>query len=1563
MKPAKKPAPSHADRYQKAAQLYAGGSFAEALDALTPLLAPAAGALRADALNLAAACSLPLQRSADAERYWRAALKARPNYPEVLNNLGVILKSTGRTDEAEASFRRALALCPDYAEAHNGLGALLHEVKRHEEAVAACRRALELAPAHPEALHNLSLALFALGRLDEAEAASRDLLAQRPGHATALVHLGNVLAALHRLPEAEQAHRAAIAAQPGLAEAHYNLAVVINLQGRAAEAEAPCRQAIALRPDYAEALFHLGVLCHTLERDEEAEALYRQVIALCPDIVEPRQQLGALCQKLGRETEAETLYREIIAQHPDFVDAHVNLAALQQSRGQTGEAEALYRRAIELDPENGEAHNNLGAMLCALKRLTEAEAACRKAIELRPDYAEAHNNLAVVLQDAKRFEESEQAYREAVRLCPHYSDAWHNLGALLKEMHRYDEAEAIYRHALTLRPDFTKVHNNLGVLLLDADRPLESVEALRTAIALDPGYDMAHNNLGIALKELGHFEEAEAAYRRALELNPEYADARVNAAILQLHLGRFETGWAGYEARSDKRMALCNSPAPEVDFPQWRGETLQGKSILVWYEQGSGDMIQFGRYLPMLKRHGAVRVTLACDRALHALMSGVESVDAVVDGPTARARGGFDYWIQIMSLPLRFGTMSEDAIPDAVYLKPDPQRMAYWRERLAGLPGRKVGLVWKGNPTHRNDRNRSLPSLATLAALWKVPGVSFVSLQKGPGEDEAKAPPAGQPILHLGSGIRDFADSAAITAQLDLVICVDTAAAHLAGSLGKPTWVLLPAHGLDWRWQSTRTDSPWYRGTMQLFRQATHGNWAPTIEAMAEQLRTGVPAERPAPARAVQPSQAVVPSPTPQPAAPVQRTEPARYLSSLPPVPPLQLGPLTPARQTQRTPVLQAAQPAQLAQLLQAVQRPLHAESKPSAPALQAAQSPQLAQLIQAVQQRTPAQAASTPRAEPAAVPGQVAPRQPAPSAQAGALLPAVSDAPAPDFARVYEAAFAHYSGGRFAEALAALTALFGGAATAEQRADALNLAAACSLSLGRAGDAESFWRRALEATPHNAQVHNNLAALFKQLGRLDEAEAACRAALALRPDYAEAHNSLGSLLYDLKRLPEAEAACRQALALNPRHVEAHYNLGVVLQGLERLNEAEAAYRMALQLRPAHAATYSNLGNTLSDLGRLPEAEAAFRQALALDPNLTEAYSNLGIVLKDLGRVAEAEAAYRAALRLDPSYCDARFNLAGLLLSEGRFAEGWPLYEARYDARLSRRTSFPPSLACPQWQGEPIAGKRLLVWHEQGYGDVIQFARYLPVLKAQTGAHILVGCAQQLRPLFEQHPAVDAVIDDEAALPALHPDFWMLMMSAPLRTAAAHPGIPDAAWLTPDPRRADYWRTRLAPLAGRKIGLVWKGSAAHRNDANRSLPSLDTLAPLWDIPGVSFVSLQKGQGEDEAIACARHRPLLHVGEALQDFADSAAVIAQLDLVICVDTAAAHLAGALGKPCWVLLPAISTDWRWMNAGDTSPWYPDTLRLFRQTRAGDWGSVVARVREACLEAWPAAELAGA
>lgn len=437
-------------------------------------------------------------------------------------------------------------------------------------------------------------------------------------------------------------------------------------------------------------------------------------------------------------------------------------------------------------------------------------------------YIDANQRLA-----AGDYAGAEDGYLQALELEPSYAAARANLGYLKEQQGAAAEAEFHYRQALALMPDHAQLHQNLGALLLKEKRFAESEEAMLAAVACAPDSPAAWNQLGAVLVCTHREAEGEACYRQALALAPEHARTQFNLSYLLLRQARFEEGWRMLEAR----WQFDQFPL-SFDCPFWEGEPLADKSIVLGLEAGHGDMIHFARYTALLKQRGAARVDVVCHPALLRLFATLPGVDRV-HALDVQPPGDWDYWTRPMRLPGLFNTELATIPAEVPYLNAQPQLIEHWRGVLP-RQGLRVGLAWRGNSNFENDADRSLPSLMTLSPLAAVDAY-FVSLQKGAGEKEALLPPRGMSLLAVGGELADFAETAAVIANLDLVISVDTAVAHLAGALGKPCWLLLPDYRCDWRWMTDRDDTPWYP-TMRLFRQKRGGGWAPVIAEVAAAL-------------------------------------------------------------------------------------------------------------------------------------------------------------------------------------------------------------------------------------------------------------------------------------------------------------------------------------------------------------------------------------------------------------------------------------------------------------------------------------------------------------------------------------------------------------------------------------------------------------------------------------------------------------------------------------------------------------------------------------------------------
>jgi len=509
------------------------------------------------------------------------------------------------------------------------------------------------------------------------------------------------------------------------------------------------------------------------------------------------------------------------------VEAFNNLANALLARGRREAAIACYRKTLRLAPDQPQVETNLAIALMAERRYGEAERWAQQALRTQPRNAAALSALSSALANQERYEEAEEVSRLALEAAPQAAYIHSNLGAVLLRRGRLEEAEACCRKALEIQPDWTEAINNLGGVLHAQERIDEAATEFEKLTRLRPAYTEAWTNLGSARDAQGRPEEAIACYSQALLLAPENARARLYRALDLLLLRRFAVGFAEMEAR----WRAFDRPWRAQVKPAWDGAPLEGKTIVLFAEQGLGDAIQFARYAPLVAARGG-RVIVECPSTLAALMASADSVSEVATAESELPR--FDVQAAMMSLPMIFGTTAESIPARTPYLRAEPTRVEFWRQTLGPAKLFRVGLAWAGNPRHVNDRRRSI-DLKRMDALRHVSGVEWHSLQIGE-EARAQVRDGGawfhSPLPDTG----DCGNLAALMCSLDLIVSVDSMPAHLAGALGRPVWTLLP-WAPDWRWQLEREDSPWYP-SMRLFRQPRPGDWETVVQRVAHALRS-----------------------------------------------------------------------------------------------------------------------------------------------------------------------------------------------------------------------------------------------------------------------------------------------------------------------------------------------------------------------------------------------------------------------------------------------------------------------------------------------------------------------------------------------------------------------------------------------------------------------------------------------------------------------------------------------------------------------------------------------------
>jgi Flp pilus assembly protein TadD len=499
-----------------------------------------------------------------------------------------------------------------------------------------------------------------------------------------------------------------------------------------------------------------------------------------------------------------------------------------------------------------------------------------------------------------------------------------------------------------------------------------------------------------------------------------------------------------------------------------------------------------------------------------------------------------------------------------------------------------------------------------------------------------------------------------------------------------------------------------------------------------------------------------------------------------------------------------------------------------------------------------------------------------------------------------------------------------------------------------RSGDiqqAQTQYQRILQVEPGQPEALHGLGVIAFHFEKYEIAGNLIGKAIENKPNVPQFHYNLGLVFIALKMQEKAIQSFENAIKLKPGYADAYYNLAFALKEQRQFENAVKNFKIAIQLAPDDAYAHYNLGNTYEALDRYEAAVASYNSAIRIMPNFTDVRNNLAVVLKELGRFDEAISHFREALRLQPDCAEAHWNLALALLVKGQFEEGWKEHEWRF-RRGKKSTIYPYDFRIPLWDGSSFTGKRLFVHLEQGFGDTLQFIRYLPMVKALGGTVIF----ETLRPLLgilNGFPGIDKLVEiSPERSHAEGCDYYVPIMSLPMLFSTDIPTIPsNIPYIFADPTKVEQWKNRINK-EGYKIGVVWAGKPGHGNDKNRSC-ALEHFLTLARIPGVAMYGLQKGDAARQAENPADMKGIVNFDRELKDFSETAAAIENLDLVISVDTALVHLAGAMGKPVWTLLP-YAPDWRWLLEREDSPWYP-TMRLFRQPVRGDWGAVFDKIKD--------------
>ena len=635
------------------------------------------------------------------------------------------------------------------------------------------------------------------GEFEAAEIAYRKILDQSSNFAEGWYRLGMVCLNQKKLSEA-------IVHFERARSLNHKTADTWNLQGiclvwlnRTVEAEIAFRHAVKDAPRFADAHFNHGKSLFELRRLDDAEASLLMTLQLSPINIPAMEFLSAIYRQMQRPLQAIECLERILQIQPTHLPALVSRSKIQAEIGQPLEAEKGYRMALLLDPNVPDAYIGLGVLLAGHRHYLEA---C-------------------------------ELFRQAISIAPHSAQSHSNLGNAQRELGQVELAEASLKKAIELDPDYVSAHHNLGKLYSDLGELKQAAEHYRKAMSLEPDNASSQVGLGSVFALQGDFDQAEDCFQQALKVDPKMAQAHFNLSLIHLVRGNLHEGFREYEYRwQTSRFSPISLPQP-----MWNGDTMPGKTLLIQCEQGLGDTLQFCRYVHLVKQRVG-RVVFQAQRSIVPLLRNCHGFDGLI--AEGEEPPNFDFQSPLLSLPRIMGTTLNTLPVNVPYLSADPVRVDKWEKILGPKVGIRIGIAWRGNPSHQCDKERSIP-LAAFQSLAEIEGVTLVSLQKAQGSDEVLAMRDRFALVDFGCELDShggaFLDTAAIMKNLDLVVTVDSAPAHLAGALGVPVWLVL-SFVADWRWLLDRQDSPWYP-TMRLFRQSTAGDWQDVFCRLADQLK------------------------------------------------------------------------------------------------------------------------------------------------------------------------------------------------------------------------------------------------------------------------------------------------------------------------------------------------------------------------------------------------------------------------------------------------------------------------------------------------------------------------------------------------------------------------------------------------------------------------------------------------------------------------------------------------------------------------------------------------------
>jgi tetratricopeptide (TPR) repeat protein len=1426
-----------------------------------------------------------------AKQLYEEILEQQPDHFESLCMLGMLAYESGKVKEGIERFQTASDINPAHAEAQCQIGNGFYKLGNLNSAIAHFQKALVLDPDYVRAYYNLGIALHKDGDLVGAITNLKQAIALRGDDAKLHYHLGAVLEHQGKLQEALAYYQKALELKPNFIKASRALVRVVT----AVQESAPPTSRI----DTTETIETSNSLQEVTEakiidrrdREEELDRL-QKLVGVEPESAAIYKQIGDIQQQLGNLEAAIVAYQRATEIEPESIEANFHLAAIFLDLNQPQAVINYCQHVIALDPYHAEAHWMYGVALTQVNSLDAAVSHLHQAVAFKPDYANAFSSLGAIYTIQGKVDEAIAYLQRGKAIAPNSVELLYNLAGALKRKGKWDEAVACYKRVIEIKPDYIPAYHKCGEVLAEDNQTEEAIAYFQKSLVYQSDHPIANRMSRLILPVLYNSEEEISYWRyrfaEGLQKYIAFYDltSEQSRQMALAGISYCTNFYLTYQAKNDldlqRQYAEFVHRVMVANYPQWV-QSIELPPL------GVDGKIRIGYISPNLKSHAGVAWSLGWlrhhDRSKFEIYS--YFTEKFPDEVTAQFEAESDYFRHIYD---SFDAICQQVRDDNLHILVFPDiGMDAQSLKLAVLRLAPIQCACWGHPITSGSPNIEYFLSGNL--------MEPENAQSHYSETLIRLPKLGfcYPKPQLPRVRKSRKDFQIPEDAIVFLTCqsfykylpqYDRILVEIARRVPKAKFVFLcrispHIHDLFyWRLQKAfaQVELDADRFCIMLPRQT--GDDYLSVHLASDIFLDSIGwSGGNTSLEAIACGLPIV-------------TLPGEFMRGRHTYAMLKILEMEATIASNESEYIEIA--VRLAEDLD--WRNSVVESMRSRHDILYEDTTCVRALEEFYQAIVDPHSLETMLSE----------------------------------------GVSHHQAGRLEEARQMYQKILW---RQPQDFNALYLLGTVAYHTGRHAEASEYLSKTVALRSDHAEAHKKLGDLALARGATEEALASYQSAIAYKPEYFEAQYSLGNLFYQNGNTTQAIVHYQQAISLNPNLAEAHCNLGAILYADGRVQEAIESLRKAIEIYPNYAAANYNFGTLLFKQGNAEAALPFLQHAIALDPQSSEAHNVLGNVLRELGQLSDAIDSYRTAIALAPGYAEAHRNLGTALLTMGDFCQGLVEYEWRW--RMPIQQSSPLPLLQPLWDGSDLNGESILVYSEQGYGDTLQFIRYVPLLK-ERNARIILACPYPLIRLLSMMEGIEAIADTYDLLP---PSDWRVpLMSLPHLFSTVLESIPNRVPYLSAPN------TQTQSLESMqhnniRVGIVWASKPGHLTASKRSCP-FNLLPILFSIPGIYFYSLQKDIPSAEKDVFASHQDrITDLSRQIGDFADTAALINKMDLIITVDTAIAHLAGAMGKPVWILLP-FAADWRWMLERDDSPWYP-TMRLFRQKQIGNWEGVIARV----------------